>query len=75
MSRSQEEMLEVLAPAVDGIVTAFVVLVEYVDPDGDTCTAAWTMDQQSAIRTLGLVSYMKAIEERRLIRSFDYGDD
>jgi hypothetical protein len=52
-----------------GIVTAFAVLVEFVDVDGETSIYHETAENQRCHTTLGLLEFGAAIERNRAVES------
>ena len=63
---SEGVFLDALSKEVDGLVTGFVVLAEFVDADGDERIYCNTMSNQRAHRTMGLLSFGMAVEKRRV---------
>lgn len=63
---SEGVFLDALSKEVDGLVTGFVVLAEFVDADGDERIYCNTMSNQRAHRTMGLLSLGMAVEKRRV---------
>lgn len=68
------DLLNALSAVTVGMVTAFVVIAEYVDADGDVCLWSDTMTDQRAHRTIGLLEFGSAVERARITRQF-LGDD
>lgn len=59
-------LLDAITAQVDGLVTGFVVLAEFIGPDGDERIYCDTMTDQRAHRTLGLLEFARAIEQRKV---------
>ncbi len=63
---SEGVLLDALSAEVDGLITGFVVIAEFVDGDGDERIYCDTMTNQRAHRTLGLLKFGMAVAERRV---------
>ena len=66
----QDAILNAIAPIIDGVITAYVVLAEVIRNDGGRAIYSATMDDQRSHITLGLLAYGDAIERSHAIRHF-----
>lgn len=70
-----EAFLDVLQDQIDGMVTGFVVLAEFTDQDGDQRLYCDTMTGQRTHRTMGLLQFGLAIENRRAADAWSSDDE
>lgn len=60
------EILNVLSDQVEGLITGFVVVAEYMDTDGEVGIWCDTYRGQRAHRSLGLLEFAQTVERRRI---------
>lgn len=69
------ELLDVLSNQIDGLITGFVVVAEYIDRDGDVGIWSDTYTGQRAHRTLGLLEFGRTVERHRIDKVWDEDDE
>lgn len=71
-SDPNDALINALGAQIDGggIVTAFVVIAEYVDADGDVCLWADSMRDQRSNRSMGLLEWGLTVERARVTQTF-----
>ena len=71
MPTEADSILNAIADEVDGMVTEFVVIASFIDPEGGSHIYTCAPDGQRCHTTLGLLDFGQAIERRKAAAAWD----